>query len=56
MEFKSFIAGMLFLLGVEMLLPFAGVKVDVVLPYSPISSALIAVVALLLSYYLFKSN
>ena len=56
MEFKSFMAGILFLLGVEMLVPFAGVKVDVVLPYSPASSALVAVVALLVSYYLFKSS
>ena len=56
MEFKSFMAGILFLLGVEMLVPFAGVKVDVVLPYAPISSALVAVVALLVSYYLFKSS
>ena len=56
MEFKSFIAGMLFLLGVEMLIPFAGVKIDVVLPYSPISTVIVAVVALLVAYYLFKSS
>ena len=56
MEFKSFMAGALFLIGVEMLIPFAGVKIDVVLPYAPVSSAILAVVAILLSYYLFKSS
>ena len=56
MEFKSFMAGVLFLLGVEMLIPFAGVKIDVVVPYAPISGVVLAVVALLLSYYLFKSS
>jgi hypothetical protein len=55
MEFKSFISGLLFLLGVEMLMPFAGAKIDVVLPYSPWSSLILSVVFLLVSYYLFKS-
>lgn len=56
MEFKSFISGILFLLGVEMLIPFTGVKIDVSLPFAPISTVLLAIVALLLAYYLFKSS
>jgi hypothetical protein len=56
MEFKSFMAGVLFLLGVEMLIPFAGVKVDIVLPYAPVSSVVAAVAVLIVSYYLFKSS
>lgn len=56
MEFKSFVAGVLFLLGVEMLIPFAGVKIDVVLPYAPYSGIVLAAVALLVSYYLFKAS
>ncbi len=56
MEFKSFISGMLFLLGVEMLMPFAGVRIDVALPYAPWSGLIMAIVFLLVAYYLFKTN
>ncbi|MCX8174907.1 MAG: hypothetical protein N3E51_01750 [Candidatus Micrarchaeota archaeon] len=56
MEFKSFISGMLFLTGLQMLLPFVGVKIEVVLPYAPFSQIVLAFVAILLSYYLFKTN
>lgn len=55
MEFKSFVAGIFFLVGLQMLLPLFGAKIDVVLPYAPVSSVVAAVVALLISYYLFKS-
>ncbi|MCX8196915.1 MAG: hypothetical protein N3G80_01200 [Candidatus Micrarchaeota archaeon] len=56
MEFKSFMAGIMFLLGMQMLLPFLGVKVEILLPYQPWSTVGIAVLFLLIAYYLFKSN
>ncbi|MEM4554989.1 MAG: hypothetical protein QXT25_04025 [Candidatus Anstonellaceae archaeon] len=56
MEFKSFMAGILFTLGLQALFPFFGVKIDVVLPYAPWSSVAVGIVFLLIAYYLFKSN
>ena len=56
MEFKSFVAGMLFLLGVELLLPFVGVKVAVSLPYAPVSTIAAGLAAIVIAYYLFRSN
>ncbi|MEM4634010.1 MAG: hypothetical protein QW275_02545 [Candidatus Anstonellaceae archaeon] len=56
MELRSFIAGMLFLIGVQILMPVLGISVDVVLPYMPYSRVLLGLVALILAYYIFKSN
>lgn len=56
MEFKSFVSGVLFLLGVQMLMPVLGIRVDIILPYSPYSAVIAGIVAVLLAYYLFKSN
>ena len=56
MELRSFLAGIFFLLGVEMLMPFAGVKVAIVLPYAPGSTIVGGVLALVLAYYLFRGN
>lgn len=56
MEFKSFVAGMLFLAGIQVLLPFLGVKIAISLPYAPISHLVAGLLAILLSYYLFKTN
>lgn len=56
MEFKSFVAGLLFLTGVQLLLPFLGVKIAVSVPYAPVSLLVAGLLAILLSYYLFKTN
>ena len=56
MEFKSFVSGIFFLVGLQMLLPLLGVRIDVALPYAPVSTVAAAALALLISYYLFKSS
>ncbi|MEM4348785.1 MAG: hypothetical protein QXN37_04435 [Candidatus Anstonellaceae archaeon] len=56
LEFKSFMAGILFTLGLQAIFPFLGVKIDVVLPYAPLSTIATGITFLLIAYYLFKSN
>ena len=56
MELRSFIAGILFLLALQIIAPVLGVSVNVVLPYQPYSGILLGVLALVLAYYIFKSN
>jgi hypothetical protein len=56
MELRSFIAGMLFLIGLQILLPVLEIKVEISLPYSPYSKIFLGIVAIVLSYYIFKSN
>jgi len=56
MELRSFIAGILFLLAVQIIVPVLGVKIDITLPYQPYSGVLVGVIALVLAYYIFKSN
>ncbi len=56
MELRSFLAGILFLLGVELLLPLVNVKISVVLPFAPGSTFVVAVLSLILAYYLFRGN
>jgi len=56
MELRSFIAGILFMIGLQILMPVVGIKVDVSLPYAPASTILIGIGAFVLAYYIFKSN
>ena len=56
MELRSLLAGMFLLLGLELLAPLLGVKVNVVLPYEPASSLVVSIVCLVLAYYLFRGN
>ncbi len=56
MELRSFIAGMLFLLGLQILIPVIGIRIDVALPYAPYSTVFAGLVAMILAYYIFKSN
>ena len=56
MELRSFIAGILFLLALQIIVPVLGVKVDITLPYQPYSGILLGILALVLAYYIFKSN
>ena len=56
MEIRSFLAGMFFLLGLELLMPLLSVKVNVSMPYAPVSTLIAAIVALVLAYYLFRGN
>ena len=54
MELRSFMAGILFLYGVQVLLPFIGVSVSVSTP-SPIFNLISGIAALVLAYYLFRN-
>lgn len=56
MEIRSFLAGMFFLLGLELLLPLINVKISVAMPFAPLSTFVVAVVSLILAYYLFRGN
>lgn len=56
MELRSFLAGIFFLLGVDLLLPLINVKISVVLPYAPGSTFVAAAILLILAYYLFRGN
>ncbi len=56
MELRSFIAGILFLVGVQILMPVLGIKVDIVLPYAPYSTLVGGLACFVLAYYIFKSN
>lgn len=56
MELRSFLAGIFFLLGVELLLPLINVKISVGLPYAPVSTFAVAAISLILAYYLFRGN
>ncbi|VVC02163.1 Uncharacterised protein [uncultured archaeon] len=56
MELRSFLAGLFFLLGLELLLPLINVKVSVALPYAPQSTFVAAILSLILAYYLFRGN
>jgi len=54
MELRSFLAGILFLYGIQVLLPFIGVNVSVSTP-SPIFNLVSGGIALVLAYYLFRN-
>jgi divalent metal cation (Fe/Co/Zn/Cd) transporter len=54
MELRSFLAGILFLYGIQTLLPFFGIMVAVTMP-SPWLNLAAAIIALVLSYYLFRN-
>jgi len=54
MELRSFLSGILFLYGVQVLLPFIGVNISVSTP-SPIFNLVSGIVALVLAYYLFRN-
>ena len=56
MELRSFLSGILFLLGVELLAPLAGVKVAITMPYAPYSTLAAGLLALVMAYYLFRGN
>ena len=56
MELRSFLAGIFFLLGVELLLPLIKVNVAVTIPFAPASTFVVAVVSIILAYYLFRGN
>ncbi|MCX8194803.1 MAG: hypothetical protein N3G22_01715 [Candidatus Micrarchaeota archaeon] len=56
MEIRSFLAGIFFLLGMQILLPLLKVEIQVSLPYAPASYFVVAVLSLILSYYLFRGN
>ena len=56
MELRSFIAGILFLIGVEILMPVVGISVNIVLPYAPYSTLVGGLACFVLAYYIFKSN
>jgi len=56
MELRSFIAGMLFLIGVQIMMPLLGVRFDLVLPYQPYSNLALGLGSFVLAYYIFKSN
>jgi hypothetical protein len=54
MELRSFLAGILFLYGVETMLPFFGIKVALVTP-NPLVNLTLGAVAVILAYYLFRN-
>ena len=54
MELRSFIAGILFLYGVQVLLPVFGIAVTVTTP-NPVINLVFGIVALVLAYYLFRN-
>ena len=56
MEFRSFVAGMLFLIGAEILMPILGIKVDIVLPYAPYSTLVAGIGCIVLSYFVFRNG
>ncbi len=56
MELRSFLAGIFFIVGVELLLPLMGVKWTVTIPYQPASNFIIAAICLIIAYYLFRGN
>jgi FtsH-binding integral membrane protein len=56
MELRSFMAGVFFLLGAELLLPLLGVKIAVTIPFAPGSTLVVSAVCLILAYYLFRGN
>ncbi len=56
MELRSFLAGIFFLVGLELMLPMLGVKVSVTLPYAPVSGLAAAIICFVLAYYLFKGG
>ncbi len=56
MEFRSFVAGMLFLIGAEILTPMLGIKVDIVLPYAPYSTLVAGIGCIVLSYFVFRNG
>ena len=56
MEFRSFVAGMLFLIGAEILMPILGIKVDIVLPYAPYSPLVAGIGCIVLSYFVFRNG
>jgi len=54
MELRSFMAGILFLYGVQVLLPFIGVNISVSTP-SPVFNLISGIIAVVLAYYLFRN-
>ena len=54
MELRSFMAGILFLYGVQVLLPVFGIAVTVTTP-NPVINLVFGIVALVLAYYLFRN-
>ena len=54
MEFRSFIAGILCLYGVQVLLPIMGITVSVTTP-NPLVNLVFGIVAIVLAYYLFRN-
>ena len=54
MELRSFLAGILFLYGVETMLPFFGMKVALT-TQNPVINLAISIAAIILAYYLFRN-
>jgi len=52
MDLRSFLGGIFTLAGLQMLLPMLGVKVNVVLPYQPVSSFILVAICFIIAYYL----
>jgi hypothetical protein len=54
MELRSFLAGILFLYGVEIMLPFFGIKLALT-SQSPVINLVLGCSAIILAYYLFRN-
>jgi hypothetical protein len=46
----------LFLIGLQVMMPVLGVRIDITLPYQPYAGVLLGLLSLVLAYYIFKSN
>ena len=55
MEIKGFLGGMFFLLGLQLLLPLAGVKVDIAIPFGMGGTVASGFLCMLIAYYLVRN-
>ncbi|MFA4983246.1 MAG: hypothetical protein WC588_03445 [Candidatus Micrarchaeia archaeon] len=55
MELRSFLSGMLFLFGVNAILPFFGIAITVATP-TPLLNLVFGVMAIALSYFLLRNG
>ena len=54
MELRSFMGGVLFLYGVQVILPVLGIMVVVTTP-NPLINLVFGIIALVMAYYLFRN-
>ena len=55
MEIKGFMGGAFFLLGLQLLLPLAGVKIEVAIPFGAAGTVVSGLLCMLIAYYLFRN-